>query len=316
MPITTGGYDTSTPTDVAGSIDQAVNKFLAESRYTLQERPGVVKSSVRVEKLPENEGPYVNIPKYGTVTTYALTQGVDMTQAQEITDTMMSIQPTEFGAQVVLTDMLLMTVKDEFFRVAGRILADSFDRQQDQTLCDDFDAFSTAIGSAGTALTVGHTMAAHASIKYGNPASGAGRGGEPGPDPVTGVVTPAQAHSLKKTMVGHVSGAVVLASGGTAAAPSPPAIERALYSETFDVGGVIIKTDVNLNKDASDDAKAGFFSKEATIVVELGAAANAEKERDASLRGWEVNFVGRWGRGEYNDTWGIEGVFDSAAPTS
>src|SRR3989304_4466763 len=134
MPVVTGGYDTATPSDISGSIDQAVNKFLAESRFTLQERPGVVESSIRNEALPENEGPYLNIPKYGTVTTYALTQGVDMAQAQEITDTLMSLQPTEFGAQVVLTDMLLMTVKDEFFRVAGQILADSFDRQQDQTL--------------------------------------------------------------------------------------------------------------------------------------------------------------------------------------
>ena len=63
MPVTTGGYDTATPADITGSIDQAVSKFLAESRYTLQERPGVVKSSIRVETLPENEGPYMNIPE-------------------------------------------------------------------------------------------------------------------------------------------------------------------------------------------------------------------------------------------------------------
>jgi hypothetical protein len=297
-------------------IDNAVRKFLAESRYTLQERPGVVKSSIRVETLPENQGPTIYIPKFSTVTTYALTEGIDMTQAQQITDTNMTLTPTEFGAQVVLSDLMLMESKDEFFRVAGRILAESYDRQQDQTLCDDLDNFSNALGSAGTALALGHVMAAHAGIKYGTPASGAGRGGEPGPDPVSCIVTPAQAHSLKKTLVGHVSGAVVLSSGGTAAAPSPPAVDRATLSEQFDAGGVVVKTDVNIIKDASDDAKGGVISKEAVILAQLGSEPSVERERDASLRAWELNFVGRWARGEYNDAWGAEMLFDSATPTS
>src|SRR3990167_9683629 len=92
-------------------IDQAVEKFLAASRYTLQERPGVVARSIQNIRLPENSGPSVNIPKYGTVTTYALTEGVDMAQAQQISDTLMTITPAEFGAQVILTDLMMMTVK-------------------------------------------------------------------------------------------------------------------------------------------------------------------------------------------------------------
>lgn len=62
-------------------IDQAVRKFLADANYTLQERSGVARGAMRVEPLPLNQGPSVNIYKYGQVSTYALTQGVDMTQA-------------------------------------------------------------------------------------------------------------------------------------------------------------------------------------------------------------------------------------------
>lgn len=299
-------------------IDQATEKFLAASRYTMQERPGVVKSSVRVEKLPENSGPSVNIPKYGQVSTYALTEGVDMTQAQQITDTLMTLTPTEYGAQVVLTDLMLMTVKDEFFRVAGKILGESFDRQQDQTLCDDMDNFSVALGSAAAALTLGHVMAGHASIKYNAPANGtAGRGSEPAPDPITLIHTPAALHSLRKSFTGHVAGAVVQASGGTASMGTAPEVSRAGFGQTIDViPGLMIKSDININKDSSDDAKGGLLSREAIILVELGGGASVEKERDASLRGWELNFVGRWARGEYNDSWGREMLFDSALPTS
>jgi hypothetical protein len=290
-------------------IDQATKKFLAESQYTLQERPGVVASSIRREKLPDHQGPSVNIPKYGQVTTYYLTEGVDMAQAQQITDTLMTLTPAEYGAQVVLTDMMLSTVKDEFFRVAGRILADSFDRQREEALCDDMGNYSNALaGGAADVFTLGHLMAGHAAIKYGQPAAAAGRGGEPGPDPVTCVCTPAQSFQLKKTLVGGV--------GDAAATQVVPATDRAAFSEQYSVAGVNVKTSVNINKDAADDAYLGEFSKEAQILVELGAGPGVEKERDASLRGWELNFVGRWARGEYNDSWGLEGLFDSASPTS
>lgn len=297
------------PVTSKASIDDAVERYLAESRYTMQERPGVIWDSLRREDLPENEGPSVNVPKFGTVTTSALTEGIDMANAQEITDAGLAITPAEFGAQVVLTDMMLMTVRDEFFRVAGRILGDSFDRQREQTLCDDMDNFSVVIGSAGTALNVGHIMAGYASVKYNAPANGtAGRGGEPAPDPVFGFFTPASIHSLKKTMVGGVG-----AAGTTQIVPE---LSRSEYQDDFNVGGVRIRGTINFSKDTSDDVKGGIVSEEAIILAQLGSGPSAEKERDASLRAWEVNFVGRWGRAEYNDAWGREAVFDSALPTS
>lgn len=298
MPITT-----------KTSIDDAVNRYLAESRYTLQERPGVLWRSLRNETLPTGEGPSVNIPKFGQVTTSALTEGVDMTNAQEITDANTTIIPAEYGAQVILTDMMLDTVKDEFFRVAGRILGDSFDRQREQTLCDDMDNFSVTLGSAGTALNVGHVMAGYASLRYNAPANGsAGRGGEPAPDPIFGFFTPASIHSLRKTMVGGI--------GAVANTQETPDISRTQYMDEFTVGGVNIRGTINFSKDTSDDVKGGIVSKEALITASLAGGPDEERERDASLRAWEINFVGRWGRAEYNDAWGREATFDSALPTS
>lgn len=297
------------PTTTRVSIDNAVKTYVAESRYTMQERPGVVWGSISKETLPENNGPTVSVPKYGQISTYALTDGIDMANAQEITDSGISITPAEYGAQVVLTDMLMMTAKDDFFRVAGRLLGESFDRQREQTLCDDFDNFSVALGSAGTAMNIGHAMAAVHSLKYNAPANGtAGRGGEPAPGKILGFMTPATAHSLKKSMVGGV--------GAAAATQITPEMANYTTSEQFEAGGVTVKTTINLNKDTSDDVKGGFLSPEAIIGVQLGAGPSAEKERDASLRAWEVNFVGRWGRAEYNDAWGREALFDSALPTS
>lgn len=289
-------------------IDQAVRTFLAESRYTLQNKPGVVWGSIRIERLPENQGPSVRIPKYGTITTYALSEGVDMAQAQQISDTLMTLTPAEFGSQTILSDMMLMTVKDEFFRVAGKLHSDSYDRQREQTLSDDLSNYSGTSGSAGTAFALGHLSAGHAAIKYGQPAAAAGRGGEPGPDPISCICTPAQSHSLKKTLAGGVG-----AAGATQVTPDA---DKVAFSEQYNVAGTTVKVTVNINKDASDDAVLGIFSKEAQIGVELGPGPSVGKERNESLRAWELNYVGRWARGEYNDSWGVAGTFDSVSPTS
>lgn len=293
-------------------IDQAVNKYLAESRFTMQERPGVFMKSIRNEVLPTGQGPSVNIPKYGTITTYALTEGIDMAQAQQITDTMMTLTPTEYGNQVVLTDLMLDEAKDEFFRVAGRIQGDSWNRFIDQTLADDVTNFSVQLGSAGTALTAGHVMAGQAAVVYAAPANGtAGRGGEPAPGPYSFIGTPAHLHALRKnlTLTGY--------SGGTPSNENRPFIGDP--GEEFTIPGIpdtTIKSDININKDTSDDAHGCFISKEAWIYVTHGGGPSAEKQRDASLRAWEVNFTGRMARGEYNDGWGRDMLFDSALPTS
>src|SRR5690242_4767789 len=125
------------PNTDTSAIDDAVEKFVAKSRYTLQERTGVMHDSLNFEPLPLNNGPNVTVPKYGQVSTLALTEGVDMTNAQQITDAPTTITPSEYGAKVILTKMMMMTVRDSFMDVATHILRDSFDRQMNQVLSDD-----------------------------------------------------------------------------------------------------------------------------------------------------------------------------------
>lgn len=296
-------------------IDQAVERYLAQSRYTLQERPGVFMKSCRNEVLPKNQGPSYLIPKYSTVSTYALTEGVDMAQAQQITDTLMTLTPTEYGNQVVLTDLMLDEARDDFFTVAGRVQGDSWVRFIDQTLADDASNFSVQLGGAASALTVGLIMAAEEGIHYNAPADGtAGRGGEPAPTPYHGVFTPAQLHSLRKTL----SLAVRYSSAVPELSASETGGVMGNTQTSFSIPGIEgdISADVNINKDSSDDAHGVFMSEDAWIYVTHGAGPSAEKQRDASLRAWEVNFTGRMARGEYNDGWGRDMLFDSSKPTA
>lgn len=294
------------------SIDDAVLRFVAKSRDTLQERSGVMWDSLEHENLPEGQGPNVTVPKYNQLSVGQLTDGLDMANAQEILDTPTTITPAEWGGQVVLTDMMMMTVRDSFFEVGSRLLRNAYDRQVDIELCDDIDNISGTLGSAGTAFNIGHLMAAHAAIKYNAPAdASAGRGGEPAPDPTFCIATPSQIHSLRKTLAGGVG-----AAGATQNAPETERMKKVEGSFTIDgIPGLTVKSNINIEKDTSDDAKLGVFSKMWQIISQLGSIGIA-RERDESLRAWEVNIVGRWGRAEYNDAFGREGTFDSANPTS
>lgn len=300
------------PETTIDSIDDAVERFVAKSRYTLQERSGVMRDSLMFESLPLNQGSTFTVPKYGAINVTALSDGIDMTNAQEILDTPTVVTPAEYGGKVILTKMMMMTVRDSFFEVATNILRDAFDRQQDQTLADDLDNFSIALGSAGTAFTLGHLMAGHASLKYNAPANAsAGRGGEPAPDPIYCVMTPAQLHSLRKTMVGGIG-----AAAATQITPEMDRIKTLVGSFQVDgIPGLTVRSDLNITKDTSDDAKGGIFSKMAISGAELGGI-EIGREWDQSLRGWEVAIVGRWGRTEYDDNFGREMLFDSALPTS
>jgi hypothetical protein len=301
MPITT-----------AASIDDAVLRYVAKSRDTLQEREGVMWDSLKHENLPTGQGSTVTVPKFNQLTVGQLTDGIDMSQAQEILDTPTTITPSEWGGQVILTDMEMMVVRDSFFEIGTRMLRNAYNRQVNIQLSDDMDNQSIALGSAATVLNVGHVMAAHASLKYNAPVNGvAGRGGEPAPDPISAVFTPSQIHALRKSLVGGVG-----ASAATQISPEMSRAHKVEGSFTIDgIPGLTVKSNIDITKDTSDDAKGGVFSDMWQIVAELGSVG-ITKQRDESLRGTEINIVGRWGRSEYDDNFGREMLFDSALPTS
>ena len=300
------------PFTTQDSIDDAVLRFVAKSRDTLQERDGVMWNSLMHENLPNGQGPSVTVPKYNQLSVGQLVDGIDMVNAQEILDTPTTITPSEWGGQVVLTDMMMMTVRDSFFEIGSRVLRNAYNRQVNIELSDDMDNASLVIGAAATVLNVGHVMAGHASIKYNAPANGvAGRGGEPGPDPISAVFTPSQIHALRKSLVGGI--------GAAAATQISPSMEKAQKVEgEFTIPGIpglTVKSNLDIQKDTSDDAKGGIFSEMWQIISELGSVS-VTKQRDESARSWEINIVGRWGRSEYDDNFAREAIFDSALPTS
>lgn len=320
--------------------DSLPDTFIAEVRLQVQEGP-VMRSLVRNYELPQGEGGQWEMTELSRATAVALSDTVDLAASTQITDSTLQITPTEYGAQVVLTDLARdqVTKRTDMVRNVGRILGNAMTIKEDIDLLTQLDSFSVALGAAGSTLSVGHIMAAGAAIRSGGQAAGAITAGtqEPAPGPYYGVFNSNMLHNVSKQLslgspmgftaatsaaflkMGGYSGGNALdqSTAAVAGALTVPADNRALRDAYVGrLGGVEVFADENLSKDASDDAKGGVFSKEAIIQVHFRGGPRMETERDASLRATEHNIVLVKGIGEWKDAWGREMLFDAASATS
>ena len=279
----------------SSSIGHVVDTVIAEARRTQMHRT-VMEPLVRTYRVSKGAGDRLEIPKFGTVTAGALVEGTDMTNPQTLTTTKLTITPAEVGAQIVVTDRALRTAREDMSRAAGRVLGDAIAQKLDKDLLGLLDGFSTSLGGAGTNITMGHLRAAVSRLH------GAA---QPAPKPHFAVLHPYQAHDLAADI--SPTGTYPVPSGISQTVLENHWVTRAFGVDVFQAG--------NLTVDANDDAKGGLFSKEAIVLVVFKDWA-VERERDASLRAWELNVVADYGFGEYEDSWGVELLFDAATPRS
>ena len=219
-----------------------------------------------------------------------------MTNPQTLATTKVTITPAEVGAQIVITDRALRTAREDMARAAGRVLGDAVAKKLDADLLGLLDGFGASLGGAGESITMGHLRAAVSRLHAAD---------EPAPMPYFGVLHPYQAHDLAADIT--PVGTYPVPSGISQTVLENHWVGRAFGVDLFQAG--------NLSVDAEDDAKGGVFSREALVLVIFKDWA-VERQRDASLRAWELNVVADYGYAEYQDAWGVEMYFDAAAPSS
>ena len=289
-------------TATTGNLADAQRILVGEGRYTA-EHAAPMKQLVSLFRLKKGEK-QLSLPQFGQITANALTDAVDMVSDTVLpTETTVTITTSEVGAKIILTDKLVRQMNEDVFRVAGKLLGNAMGRKLDKDLLALLDGFSNALGSAGTAITVGHITAALAQLK-----GGLGTGDtDPAPDPIYAVIHPHQARVLM----------AALTPTGTYPFPEGPSADilRKYFTAQLQGWGIPIFGDGNLTPDSSDDVKGGVFSKEALYLC-WQDEWDVEQERDASLRATELVIVGDYGVGELRNAYGIEMLFDAAAPTS
>lgn len=233
--------------------------------------------------------------QYTGVTINAIGETDDMTGQAFTPSVIATLTPAEYGAQYVLTDRRIASDPFAVRQDASMDLGMGMGTKMDVHLASTFSSLTGGtVGAAGTVITWGHFFAMLTRLRA-----------QLAPPPYYFVCHPYQWHVLAKAVA---PGATVTNS---------PMLQDEIARNFFvgNVSGVDIFTTANIAIDSEDDAYCGMFSRQA-IALDVRRAPRLEVERDASRRAWELNFTAVYAYGVWRPQFGIQGLFDAAAPES
>ena len=294
----------------------------------LYDATGTMKSMATHLKLKKHEGASKNVNNYGRVVAYNVSNGVDITQAQDLSDATTSYTPGDVAVQVLLSRQTMDQIQDpDVEGRTARMLSNAYDLKEDADGAAQLVSFTNALGAAGTVLSPGHALAAQVRQMTGNNRSNP----EPFPGPYYMALHPYQAIVLAGRVIplsnvptgtnvyGVNTGAHV---GTTVTNGSSNAWAKEILMEGLNAIGrfaaATVKLDANIPVDSSDDASGAYFSKEGLIYVLEERPRLAPQRDDQSMRGAvELNLWGSYAWGLYRaGASGTELLFDASNPTS
>ena len=283
-------------------IDDIQKKVIGAVRFTLQETVTPIGDGFQRVDASDGEDDTYNSPKYGTVTAYGLTEGVDMSQAQQVTDSNVAIAASEVGVQIVPTRKMLRTTgTDKTLRDLGEIMGNAVIVKEETDFATLIDGFSNVVGADGSSAAIGQLRAGVAQIRANS---------EPQTDVsgIRAVIHPYTWHDLGaegRPLADH--------------APFPGAATVGTYeSDTAPAMAVVdgIPTYLSTNLvTSSTNVRNGVYHQNSGLIY-MFEAEHLDPEYDASGRWTEMNLVVDYGYGELNDGFGREWDADITAPTS
>ena len=288
------------PVTTSADLDSLIQVIVAEMRFTARHATPMANLVTRVD-MPEHQGAPFDLPKLDTLTAVDLDEGIDYTSFETATDTDVSIDPTEVGVFVALTDRMLRRAPAAFEAAISMEAGRAYAYKLDVDLLRQLDSFTNAHGASGAELDIGKLSAARARVKGGS---------EPGEGDIFCVLHPYQIKDIVDDLVPGASNAIPAGISDD--------ITRGYLTKnwvgTTKLYGMDIFEDGNLEIDSTPDAKGGIFARNA-IFLAITKEPSEEKQRDASLRGEELVLTGEYGYAEWLDAAGIEIISDASAPT-
>lgn len=288
-------------------LNDTLPTVLESAKFTEQFTAVMSKLVWRIRK-ELHDGKNVNVPTFGTVVAHGLTEGVDNTTSETMSDTSVTITPAEVGCKIIVTDKLVRDNNEDVKAAAGRLLGNAMELKRDQDLLLQLDSAGTTIGSGGT-MTMGMIAAARAILK-GNPVSSGG----PAPGSLACVHHPYTLLDLVDILTPLVP------TAGTTSVTAPMSMVDDVV-RNYAIGrlfGMPVIEDGNIDTSTiANTAKGGVFNtgEGSSIILATANEWSVEPERDASLRATELNITGEYGVGYYIDDWAVELNNDATLPS-
>jgi len=309
------------------ALDNSLNTIIAEFRLLAQES-AVIRPTARSFQLRPHTGTSYNITNYNRVTASDLSDGVDMTQAQQLADDATSYTPSEVGGQVILSGSALRRSADARLEAnTVQMLNNAWQLKEDGDGASQFSSFTPTVGSAGTVPSPGHLSAVADRLRIGNNTTTA----EPAPKPWSFIHHPLTLGVVRGRMIPMADdpqGATAFgAAGGAHAGVSFVGGMTPEQVRMFQNGpgswpgtffGMKIREDANISIDASDDGVGAGYSMDGLAYVSEVAPRLDPDRSDKSMRGAvELNLWGSYAFGVYRaGAYGVASTFEAILPSS
>ena len=233
----------------------------------------------------------------------ALSEGVDLSEVQQLTTANLSITPSEHGIIVTLANRLIRRQGDSsVVGVAGEQAGASLRRRMDLDVIALFDGFSKSVVGAGSAMDITHFRGGIAYLLTDNDESYG-----PAPLPLN-----ASLH------IEQISDIILdLSDPGTAAGSRPAGFGDELLQNWWKgrdrLYGIGIFHGGNIARDSSNDSKGAILATNALYLV-IANDADVTEETDNSLRAVEYGAFQEWGESPRADPHGVE-VYSNTTAT-
>lgn len=236
------------------------------------------------------------IPTRPNITAETVADAVDYSNATTFgKSTAATLTPGEIIAQVVLTDQAYETDPDNLRNDASLELGNAVATKIDTDLVGSFSSFTKDMGNgAGATATLAKFAAAIAYLRNAK-----------APAPIYIVCHPYHWHDIWNNL-GQPAATYANMDALTSQALRDYYVMDLISARWF--------VSANISVDANDDAISGVFNPQA-LGFDSRRAPRLEAERDASLRGWELNMTAGYAYGVIRNGYGVKFTADATEPS-
>ena len=286
-------------TSTSGNLQNMSRIMLAQARYTEEHNAPLVGL---IEKFNLGKGEYkLEIPKVAQMDAEDLAEGQDMIDSEDIDVSTITATTAEVGLKVIITDTLLRQNNEDVYKIIGRQMGDAMARKKDTDIIALFPSLNggTVLGADGASLSLANASALIANAKSG----------KFGTDLF--VVQHPNAIWNLATSVGNT-----LATYPLPDAFNKPAVKD--YYSGVKLSGVPFFEDGNIEYTGTSGHVSGYgVVADKTAMGHLSASGRTEeRERDASLRAFEVVVTEDYAVFEVDDTKGAALLYDMPNPAT
>ena len=272
-------------TSTSGNLQKMTRILLAQARYTEEHNAPMIGL---IEKFNLGSGEYkLEIPKVAQMDAEDLAEGQDMIDSEDIDVSTVTATTAEVGLKVIVTDTLLRQNNEDVYKIIGRQMGDARARKKDNDIIALFPTLNggTVLGADGAELTLAFASALIATAK-------------------------ADQFGTNIFAVHHPNAIWKLASGvgnTLATYPLPDAFNKPAvkdYWTGIKISGGPFFEDGNIAKIGTTDSGYGVIADKTAMGHLSASGRSEERERDASLRAYEVVVTEDYAVFEVDDTRG------------